>query len=129
MVREAARRELDVGAELLPETQSARVARRLLLRFHAAELGAGRTLRSLPRQAAPLEVVRTMVDVAPELLIHLALERRAADEVAYYRPGAADTCSHSDSGVARSAAVMLATTCSQLERSSRSCFRPAGVRR
>ena len=79
---EAARRELDVGAELPPQTQSARVPRRLFLRFHAAELGARRTLRGVPRQAAPLEVVRTMLDVAPELLVHLALERRAADEVA-----------------------------------------------
>src|SRR5690348_11773079 len=127
MVSDAAHREREVGAELLPQPQPARVARRFLLRFDTAELDTGRTLGGVARQAAPLEVVGAMLDVAPELLVHLTLERRAAEEVADSRADAADERPHNDLGVARSAAVMPATTCSQLERSVRSCFRPSVV--
>src|SRR5579884_2447658 len=127
MAPESARREDDVAADLLPPLDAARVARRLLLRFHAAELDSRRTLGRFARHAAPLEIVRAELDVARELVVHVALERVAADEMASECTNAPYKKSHSDAEVARRAAVIPATTCSQLERSSRSAFRPSGV--
>ncbi len=134
-MRDAAGSEGDVGANLVPRAEAACFARGVLLSLDPAEFDARRALGDLSRESAPLEVVRTMRDVAPELVVHLALERPPADEVTKHRSCATDHGgesggdggAHSDSGVARSAAVMPATVCSQLERSSRSCLRPAGV--
>ena len=124
---EAADGEEDVGEELIPQAQPARVARRFLLRFDSAEFDSRRSLGRRARQAAPLEVVGAEGDVAPELRVHLALERGTSEQVAQQRSCAEGHRSHSDSGVARNAADMAATIWSQLDRSSRSCFRPAGV--
>ena len=130
-MRDPARRERDVGAELVPAAESAGVAGRVFLRLDSAELDARRAFGGFSRKSALLEVVRPMRDVAAELVVHVALDRAPADELAQRRSRAIDRSEdsgdHSDSGVARSAAVIAATICSQLERSSRSCLRPAAV--
>jgi hypothetical protein len=79
---ESARREHDVTAELFPPAQSACVARRLLLRFHTAELDPRRTLGRVAGHAAPHEIIRADPNVARELFVHVALERGAAGEMA-----------------------------------------------
>ncbi len=89
-MRDAAGREGDVGAKLVPGAEAACVARRVLLRLDPAELDARRALGDLSRESAPLEVVRTMRDVAPEFVVHLALERAPADEVTQHRSCATD---------------------------------------
>src|SRR5690242_21663520 len=119
MMREAAHREGEVGPKFVPEPKTARVARGFFLCFHAAELDAGRPLRGVARQSGSLEVVRAQLNVTPEFLVHLALERRAAENVTHFHADTIEECCHTDSGVASSAAVMPATTCSQLERSAR----------
>src|SRR5690348_626281 len=113
MVADAAHRERDIGSQLFPRAQRARVTRRLLLRFDAAELDARGTLGGVACQAAPLEIVCAVEDMAPVLLVHLALQRGAIEEVTQDRASAVHEYSHNVPGVARSAAVMPATTCSQ----------------
>src|SRR6185437_12437161 len=103
------------------------IARGFLLRLHAPELDARRALGDIAREPAPLEVVGAMLEMALELVVHLALDRGRGEQAARDGAEAGEARVHSDSGVARSAAVMPATTCSQLDRSSRSCFRPSGV--
>jgi hypothetical protein len=129
MVTETARGEPDVRVQLAPRAPAAHVARRFLLRFHPPELDSCGALGGLARQPSPLEVRGAQLDVGSELLVHLALVRRTAKEMADDGTKAIQTRRHRESGVARSAAVMPATTCSQLERSSRSCLRPSGVMR
>src|SRR5689334_13752549 len=112
MVCYAPRRERDIRPQLLPEPQAARVARRFLLCFDTAELDACRTQRGLGRHPAPCEIVGAQLDVAPELLVHVALERRAVEHVPEDGADTADEHVHIESGVASRAAVIPATTCS-----------------
>ena len=127
MMTDTARRKRNVGAQLLPEAQPACVTCRVFLCFDAPELGARRTVGFCARQSAPLEVIRAMLNMASVFLVHFPLDRRAIEKTTEDRANAMNARSHSVSVVARSAAVMPATTCCQLERSARSCFRPSGV--
>src|SRR4051812_23069049 len=127
MVDDAARRECNVGAELVPCSQPARVARRLLLRLDPSELDACRALSVFARQPASFQIVRAKRDVASKFGVHVVLHRGSAENASRKGADAQQKVAHNDSGVASNAAVMPATMCSQLDRSSRSCLRPAGV--
>jgi len=127
VVHDPAECERDVGAKLVPESHATRIARRVLLRFDAAELHTRGAFRLMSRQTGSLEVLGAQIDVVLKLGIHLAFIIASPDDVASECAHTGQGIAHIDSVVARSAAVIPATTSSHIDRSSRSCFRPAGV--
>ena len=92
-----------------------------------AEFDTRGALGGFTRHPASLEIVGAVLDVTSKLVVHLALERRAMEEIPADGAKPADYSSHIESAVALSAAVMPAVRRSQPVNSLRNSFRPAGV--